>query len=101
MPNEQDLSVLRAAVQFWHEEMSPHGNSGLEAYFDVPTTGLDVVGVAGQLRQRLHCCELRYAICNKRATRFLQTKVFQSQTDVRAAVTESASIATLLLTGIT
>lgn len=58
----EQLAVIRAALQFWAEEVCPHGFDAALPYFDevVDSTVVSTDEVT-QLRRRLQCCELQYA----------------------------------------
>jgi hypothetical protein len=71
MLTRMDLAVLRAALKFFDEEMTPHGRETAQPYFDqrLPT-GFDLRGVS-DLRRRLRSCRQRYLICDANAKRAL------------------------------
>lgn len=59
------MAVIRAALEYWDNEMSPHDPSIYTAYFDEPIGSGDWINDAvTELRQRLPTCRLRYILCS-------------------------------------
>ena len=60
MLTQKDLAILKAAMQFWDEEMSPHGIYAYQSYFkgglpaDLKQTDFK------SLREKLRNCKLQY-----------------------------------------
>lgn len=73
MLTERNLRLIRAALMFYDEEMSPHGTETMNAYFDPPLEEPPSAAEIAELRSRLQNCRLRYAGCNAEATQLLST----------------------------
>lgn len=57
----EQVTVIRAALQFWEEEMSPHGLDAGRGYFDAEVTEASVSCEAiRNLRRQLQLCDLSY-----------------------------------------
>lgn len=56
-----ELTVIRAALQFWIDEMCPHGTEPCTAYLD-ETIGAAVMDTSAvvSLRRRLQQCRLKH-----------------------------------------
>jgi len=61
---KRQLAIIRAALQFFDEEMSPHGSDVARPYFEEPLEGELEAQEVGQLRELLRVVELRYACCD-------------------------------------
>jgi len=61
---KRHLAIIRAALKFFDEEMSPHGPDVARPYFEEPLErGLEAEEV-GLLRELLQTVELRYLCCD-------------------------------------
>lgn len=60
MLTKRHLAVLRAALQFFDEELTPHGSAAVQPYFDEPLSPVLKPQETHQLRDFLRTCELRY-----------------------------------------
>jgi hypothetical protein len=85
MLTSNDLAVLRAALQFADEELSPHGPAAWQPYLleaDVSSEDRDV----SRLRAQFMTCRLRYALCARDGTALLS----QQLTDRPGTVSQDA-----------
>lgn len=58
------LAVIRAALEYWDDEMSPHDPSISTAYFDEPIGSGDwIKDLVMELRTGPPTCRLRYVLC--------------------------------------
>ncbi|WP_417379056.1 hypothetical protein [Gimesia sp.] len=69
MLQRQDIMLIRAALQFWYEEMDLEDVKIFEIYaggspIEPPSSGEDIQ----RLRQQLLTARLRYAVCQHDAT---------------------------------
>lgn len=64
MLTRTDLVLIRAALQFFDEEMSPHGARVMRPYLDEPLTSDIAKDTIRNLRERLKNCQLAYVHCN-------------------------------------
>lgn len=60
---QKDLAILKAAMQFWDEEISPHGIEAARPYFESSVPEELNVGDFKSLRTKLQYCKL-YPIPN-------------------------------------
>jgi hypothetical protein len=73
------LAVIRAALKFWDEEMSPHDPAIYTGYFDEPIGTGDWIKPAVQsLRAQLSSCQLRYAACSPDGAALASDHLFES-----------------------
>jgi len=62
---KRHLALIRAALLFFDEEMSPHGSDVARPYFEEPLAEELTVDEVGQLRELLQTVELRYVCCEE------------------------------------
>jgi len=60
---KRHLAIIRAALQFFDEEMTPHGPDVSRPYFEEPLEGELKADEVEQLRELLQTVELRYLCC--------------------------------------
>jgi hypothetical protein len=72
---KRHLAVLRAALQYFDEEMSPHGQHVMRHYFDEPIGEELTTREIQELRDFLRGCDLRYACCDQAATRVIRSEL--------------------------
>jgi len=74
----RDIAVIRAALQYFQDELCPHGPEVYRPYFDEPmdkpVKGEDV----RRLRESLRNCEMRYLVCDRQASRAIHSELFTS-----------------------
>ena len=58
-----DLAVIRAALLFANEELTPHGMDAWRPYFDEPIEKAPAHERLSRLRDALKYCDLRYGQC--------------------------------------
>lgn len=94
------LAVVRAALEYWNDEMSPHDPNIYTAYFDEPIgNGEWVKDLVTELRTRLPTCRLRYVLCSPEGTTLADDQLHESLDEAQNALTRSpALIATALIT---
>lgn len=93
------LAVLRAALQFWDEEMSPHDPAVDAAYFDEPIgDGQWIKPAITYLRTQFATCQLRYAACSPDGETWVSPQFFLTPEEARKVFpSETAAIATVLI----
>lgn len=64
MLTKRHLAVLRAALQFFDEELMPHGSKAMRPYFSKPLSPAPSPEETQELRAFLENCELRYICCD-------------------------------------
>jgi hypothetical protein len=72
---KRHLAVLRAALQYFDEELSPHGMEAMKDYFDRPLDEDLTREEVQQLREFLRGCKLRYACCDPKRKILLNPKL--------------------------
>jgi hypothetical protein len=100
MFTQRHLSVIRAALRFWSEEMGPHGHDQIGQYCELTETGDDfpdaqdvewIVENAGRL-------ELRFAIVSADSANVVHGRLLDSAVAaVQAKGTRNARVAAILL----
>lgn len=93
------LAVIRAALNYWNDEMSPHPPAVYTAYFEEAIgDGAWIGDAVTELRERLPTCRLRYARCSKEASTLLSNQLFETPEAGQHSVLQDAGlIATVLL----
>ena len=93
------LAAIRAALEYWHDEMSPHDPSIYTAYFDQPIgSGKWIKDLVAELRTGLPACRLRYVLCSPEGTTVVGNQLLESHDEAQRAVPDgSALIATVLI----
>lgn len=61
MINQQELHTICAALQYWEEEMCPHGMAAMQSYLPAGVSGALSAAQVHALRRRLQTCEIAYA----------------------------------------
>lgn len=95
MLTPRHLAVLRAALQYFDEELMPHGNGAMRPYFDVPlNVELNVelkTPEIRELRKFQRDCELKYACYDPTSARLTSSELSKSAEDVRLKTAGPAS----------
>jgi len=95
---KRHLALIRAALLFFDEEMSPHGPAVARPYFEVPLDRDLAPEEAEQLRQLLQTCELKYACGDSSGTHLLSPELTASVEKARnVALAHSGRLVTVLL----
>ena len=79
MLSRQEIMLIRAALQFWCEEMDLEDAKLFEIYAGGPQ--LEPTGGQAdikRLRQQLITAQLRYAVCNPEATMVKNPRLFEN-----------------------
>ena len=99
MLTQSHLAVLRAALQFFDEELGPYGINAMRPYFDEPPDGEISQSNLGQLRDMLRTCEVRYVYCNLAGTQVMHTGLYASADIAQSFAADHVDqVATVLLT---
>ena len=99
MLTNRHLVLVRAALMFWDEEMSPHGAVAFTGYVDGPVSGGELTGEdVRHVRQQFDGCMLRYALCDEQATQLIGEQLFQTVEEAESAgKNRAAKIVTVLV----
>jgi hypothetical protein len=93
-----DLILIRAALQFFDEEMRPHGARVMQPYLDEPLTSDIAEDTVRNLRERLKNCQLAYVHCNPTTMTSAMTDTILNLNDASPpAGPAMTAIATILL----
>ena len=85
-------------MQFFDEELGPHGINAMRPYFDEPPEDEISRVDQSQLRDMLRTCEIRYICCNLAGTQVMHTGLYASADVARTFVVDHADqVATVLL----
>ncbi len=91
------MALIRAALQYFDEEMSPHGARVMRPYFDEPLAAEFAEGEIRQLRHRLTNCKLAYTCGNASTMTLATTQLSLNWEDVlQNPDGQPAEIATIL-----
>lgn len=98
MLTTRQLAVLRAALQYFDEELIPHGIGAMRPYFDEPLNVELKTPEIRELRKFLRDCELKYACYDQTSRRLTSSELSKSAEDARLITADPASrIAVFLL----
>tara|TARA_R110002111_G_scaffold260867_1_gene332924 strand:+ start:39401 stop:39715 length:315 start_codon:yes stop_codon:yes gene_type:complete len=91
MLTRQEIMLIRAALQFWVEEMDLEDSEMFAIYAGGPTmkppwSGEDIQ----RLRQQLLAARLRYAVCQHDATRVNSPRLFNTSEAASQAKTDDS-----------
>ena len=99
MLNRRHLAVLRAALQFFDEELGPHGSHAMRPYFAEPLDEEISRSDLAQLRDMLRTCEIRYVCCDRAGTRVTHSGLYASSNIAQSFAADHVDrVATVLLT---
>ena len=86
MLTTRHLAVIRAALKFWDEEMSPHGTAAFTGYADEPIVGGELTSSdVTHVRKQLDRIELRYAVCDEDVTELIGGQLFETAEEAESA----------------
>jgi hypothetical protein len=96
---KRHLAIIRAALQFFDEEMSPHGPEVARPYFEEPLEGELEADEVEQLRELLRTVELRYVCCEgtRMTVSSQELLTFEQALNVEGSL-NNGRLATVLLT---
>ena len=86
MLTSHDLAVLRAAVTYFEEELGPHGAESMRPYFVEPIPETWSTRDLTRLLQYLKTCQLRYVACERTSLEVVDTKLYETVSELRALV---------------
>lgn len=89
-----DLILIWGALQFWAEEIEPHGPEAGQAYLQ--TSQPVTAGHAAELQGYLKIARLRYLLCNRTDLQPAKSRLSDDAADFKDA-DAAAVIATVLL----
>ena len=79
MLQPRHLVLIRAALQFWDEEQSPHGAEAFTGYVEEPLPDGELTNEDVEyLRLQLGHCELRYLLCNEEGSELISQRLFET-----------------------
>ena len=88
-----DLILIRGTLQFWAEEIEPHGPEAGRPY--LPTSQPVTAGHATELQRYLASTRLRYLLCNRTDLQPAKSRLSDDAADFKDADAESI-VATVL-----
>ncbi len=88
MLTPKQLAVLRAALQYFQEELVPHGLDALQPYLDGPIEGDITAADVRQLQQFLRNAEIQYAAVSLTVPRQMESTLYMSLDAASAACHE-------------
>lgn len=100
MLTRRHLSVIRAALRFWSEEMQPYDAELIAAYCDRTEQDDDFPypDDANWVFDRVERLELRFMVCSSDQTNSIYGRVYPSAAAIRQAIgTTEADIAAVLI----
>lgn len=98
MLTPKQLTVLRAALQYFQEELVPHGLDALRPYLDGPIEGDITAADVWQLQQFLRDAEIQYAAVSLTVPRRFDSMLYDTFSAASAAChEESWKVAAVLI----
>jgi hypothetical protein len=98
MLTRHHLAVIRAALQYFDEEMSPNGVKAMRPYFAEPPDEELRAEDIKQLREWLAKCKLRFICCNLAATEVVHPRMSISVEEALSiAMSYTGQVATVVL----
>jgi len=94
---KRHLAIIRAALLFFDEEMSPHGPDVARPYFEEPLEEELAIDEVRQLRQLLQTVELRYVCCDGTGVTVLDQELLKFEQAQNTLHLFDGRIATVLL----
>ncbi|MCG8586262.1 MAG: hypothetical protein MI757_16265 [Pirellulales bacterium] len=98
MLTRQETETIRAALQFWREEICPHGEAAARHYLEIAGASPLSVTEIEELRDRFARSSLRYATLEPRHNQLADTKLYETAKHA-SAVAGVASVATVIMPG--
>lgn len=86
MLNDQHLILTRAALQYFDEELSPHGVEAMAAYFDPSSVDPAIAEQLSDLRTWLAQSRVAYVCVQPASNRLLDDRLFGSPEEAEQAV---------------
>lgn len=83
MLTRSHLAVLRAALQFFDEELMPHDIGVMRPYFDEPLNEKPTASEIRELREFLRNCEVKYACVDPASNRITNSQLSNSAEEAR------------------
>ncbi|AMV19206.1 hypothetical protein [Planctomyces sp. SH-PL14] len=98
MLTSRDWAVLRAALMFFDEEMSPHGAEAYRPYLPKRLRPELASAEVADLRHRLSAARVRFLCCDSTATQAVSTRLFRQLSQAEAIATAAGGqVATILV----
>ncbi len=98
MLTRKHLAVLRAALQYFDEELMPHGMGAMRPYFDEPLNVELKTPEIRELQKLLRDCELKYACYDPTSSQLTGSELSKSAEDARLMTADPACrVITILL----
>ena len=98
MLTRSHLAVLRAALQYFDEELLPHGIGAMRPYFDEPLNVELKTPEIRELQNFLRDCDLKYVCYDPSSARLASSELSKSAEDAQSRTADPASqIAVVLL----
>ncbi len=91
MLKRQEIMLIRAALQFWYEEMDLEDSNLLAIYAGDPSANKKWEREDVQrLRHQLQAARLRYAVCQNDAITVKNSRLFENSIDAIQAKTDDS-----------
>jgi hypothetical protein len=90
--NDQHLILIRAALQYFDEELSPHGVEAMAAYLTTPSLDPAIVEQLSDLRTWLPHSRVAYACVQPASNRLAGDRLYDSPEEAEHAVEGTPSI---------
>lgn len=96
MLTRRQLTTLRAALQFWQEEICPHGEAAARPYLETSNIAPLTTDEINELRDRFDLMNLRYATITADQSRLTETTLFSTLEEAEILAGDGR-IATIIL----
>ncbi len=88
MISPRHLAVLRAALQYFDEELGSHGMDAMRPYFEGPLAREVTSPDIQRLRSFLRDCQLRYASYSPQSDQLMSTALWAAPNEVLVSTAE-------------
>ena len=97
MLKQRHLTLLRGALQFFGEELLPHGSEVVQPYLDEEVDGEFTIAELQELQRFLSQVEVRYTALDAADRERVQPQLFDIIEEARTASNSTIRVATVLL----
>jgi cytochrome c biogenesis protein ResB len=94
---QRHLALIRAALQFFDDELVPHGLDGIRPYLDSALDENATSREIQQLRSFLRNVELRYGRFNRRTGDMIEVQCDELIESTNASIKDSSQAAVVIL----
>ena len=101
MLEERAIATILAALQYWRDEMTPHGLATMRFYLPPGQQSPLTIEEINQLRRELASwfASFKYVVCDSTHTKLRDIRIFQTAEQAGAALAATDAVVAVLLLG--